>query len=220
MPINSINRRSFLILSFGVLVNYAFGKGTSDSRNLFVYYTRTLNTHMLVSYMQSLIGGDVLRINTAQNYPKNYQQMVALASKQRIENILPPLTPYSFDLASYDNIFIAAPLWGMDLCAPMKSFLSHTNLNDKRVYGIVTNAGYGLGESVQSMKKFIKTEHLAGILDYQFKNYEKIVPNLFSLNKRQISQNKAFKGLDKAKITSFLTAFYDNDLKQRSNNAT
>lgn len=210
MHANSLNRRSFLALSCGLLLDFAFGKDLppkthSQGRNLFVYYTRTLNTHILVRYAQSLVGGDLLQIKTAQNYPKDYEQAVELSSKQRRDGFLPPLLPYSLDLQGYESVFIAAPLWDMDLCVPMKSFLSAVNLNDKSVYFIITNAGFGLGASVKSAKSYVK--NVAGILDYKFKNYEKIVPNLRALNERQIAQNTAFDELDKEKITHFLKPF-------------
>lgn len=202
----NLNRRLFLAISCGIVANLAFGKGANkgESRNLFVYYTRTLNTHILVSYAQSLIGGDLARIHTIDAYPQDYQQSVALASKQRVEGILPPLRPYVLDLQHYDNIFVAAPLWDMDLCAPMKSFLHSANLGDKAIYLIITNAGYGLGASVDSAKSYA---NISAVLDYAFKDYEKIVPNLLSLNQVEISQNKAFDKLDKPKISHFLKAF-------------
>ena len=231
----NLNRRLFLALSCGVVADMAFGgdlrhldsrgdsqdsqdsplRGDSQdlqdsrdshpkSRNLFIYYTRTLNTHILVSYAQSLIGGDLARIDTIDSYPQDYQQSVALSSKQMADGILPPLRPYVLDFQRYDNIFIAAPLWNMDLCAPMKSFLHSANLGDKAIYLILTNAGYGLGESVNSAKSYA---NIGAILDYEFKDYEKIVPNLLSINMAEIAQNKAFDKLDKEKIAHFLKAF-------------
>lgn len=148
------NRRAFLGLCLGTLTSFAFGNvSILRGRNLFVYYTRTLNTHILAHYMQGLIGGDLLQIQTQQAYPQDYQSCVALASKQRTQGILPPLKPFELDLKGYERVFIAAPLWGMDLCAPMKSFLSSVNLSSKELYLIITNAGYGLGASVKSVKK-------------------------------------------------------------------
>lgn len=202
----NLNRRLFLALSCGMMANLTFCKSANNgkSRNLFVYYTRTLNTHILVSYAQSLIGGDLARIHTIDAYPQDYQQSVALASKQRADGILPPLRPYALNLQNYDNIFVAAPLWNMDLCAPMKTFLHNANLGDKSIHLIITNAGYGLGKSVDSAKSYA---NISAVLDYAFKDYEKIVPNLLSINQTEILQNKAFYKLDKAKISHFLNAF-------------
>ena len=108
------------------------------------------------------------------------------------------------DLKGFENVIIAAPLWGMDICAPMKSLLNSVNLQDKRLFLIITNAGFSLGESVKSVQKYAKIKQIAGVLDYSFKNYEKIVPNLLSLNQRQIALNKAFDTLDKRKIQAFV----------------
>ena len=92
------NRRAFLGLCLGTLTSFAFGNASIlRGRNLFVYYTRTLNTHILAHYMQGLIGEDLLQIQTQQAYPQDYQSCVALASKQRTQGILPPLKPFELD---------------------------------------------------------------------------------------------------------------------------
>lgn len=54
------NRRAFLGLCLGALTSFAFGNASIlRGRNLFVYYTRTLNTHILAHYMQGLIGAGI-----------------------------------------------------------------------------------------------------------------------------------------------------------------
>lgn len=69
MSVNSgakFNRRAFLGLCLGALTSFAFGNASIlRGRNLFVYYTRTLNTHILAHYMQGLIGGFAPNSNTA-----------------------------------------------------------------------------------------------------------------------------------------------------------
>ena len=206
-----LNRREFLKTSskfafagFSVMMGLSpLLANPNSSKNIFVYYTRTLNTHILVSYAQSLVGGTLWQVQTAKPYPKDYQATVALANEQRVGNILPQLLSKP-DLKGFENVIIAAPLWGMDICAPMKSLLNSVNLQDKRLFLIITNAGFSLGESLKSVQKYAKIKQIAGVLDYSFKNYEKIVPNLLSLNQRQIALNKAFDELDKRKIQAFV----------------
>ena len=206
-----LNRREFLKNSskfafavFSVMMGLSpLLANTNSSKNIFVYYTRTLNTHILVSYAQSLVGGALWQVQTTNPYPKDYQATVALANEQRVGNILPQLLSKP-DLKGFENVIIAAPLWGMDICAPMKSLLNSVNLQDKRLFLIITNAGFSLGESLKSVQKYAKIKQIAGVLDYSFKNYEKIVPNLLSLNQRQIALNKAFDELDKRKIQAFV----------------
>lgn len=86
----------------------------------------------------------------------------------------------------------------------MKSFLSSVNLSSKELYLIITNAGYGLGASVKSVKSLAKDAKIAKILDYKFKDYEKIAPNLRAQNEAKIATNSAFNALDKGKIARFL----------------
>ena len=204
-----INRRVFLAMSCGFVINVAFGdsqdlhKTRVDSLKnaIIVYYSRTLNTHILAKYLQSLIGGDLVRIQTAQDYPKDYQQLVELSAQQSAEGIFPLLKPYALDLRSYDNIFIATPLWNGDICPPIKSLLRGANLGDKAISLIITSAGFWLGVSVDSAKKLVS---VGAVLDYGFSEYEKILPNLRMLNESKIAQNRAYDTLDKAKIANFL----------------
>ena len=88
MSVNSstkFNRRAFLGLCLGALTSFAFGNASIlRGRNLFVYYTRTLNTHILAHYMQGLIGGDLLQIQTQQAWTRRTIKAVLplLASKE------------------------------------------------------------------------------------------------------------------------------------------
>ena len=206
-----INRRAFLAMSCGFVINVAFGdsqdshKSRVDSlknaRNIIAYYSRTLNTHILAKYLQSLVGGDLVRIQTTQDYPKDYQQLVELSAQQSAEGIFPPLQPHTLDLRGYDNIFIATPLWNGDICPPIKSFLHSADFGDMAISLIITSAGFGLGISVDSAKNLI---NVGAVLDYEFSEYEKILPNLRMLNKSKITQNRAYDTLDKDKILNFL----------------
>ena len=204
-----INRRVFLAMSCGFVINVAFcdsqdsHKSRVDSLKnaIIVYYSRTLNTHILAKYLQSLIGGDLVRIQTAQDYPKDYQQLVELSAQQSAEGIFPPLQPYALDLRGYDNIFIATPLWNGDICLPIKSLLRGANFGNQAISLIITSAGFGLGVSVDSAKNFA---NVGAVLDYGFSEYEKILPNLRMLNESKIAQNRAYDALDKDKILNFL----------------
>lgn len=205
---NSLSRRKFLKKSvkFASLalfssLNLGFASEKRGAKNIVIYYTRTLNTHILANYLKSLVGGDLLRIDTAQSYPQDYQATVALAAKQRTQGFLPPLKPHEVDFRDFDSIIIAAPLWGMDLCAPMKSFLNTANFGSKKVHFIITNAGYGLGASIKSAQKLV---NVGFAMDYEFALYEKIRPNLRTINLDKIRQNTAFVELDKTKIANFV----------------
>lgn len=198
-----MQRRDFLKFA---LMSALFSKAFAlkGGANLFVYYSRTLNTHILASFFKKQLGGDLCRLHTKKNYPQDYAKMVEIASKQRRDNIFPALQDFNVNLKDYENIFILSPLWGMDICTPIKSFLFDRDFLAKNVVVVITNAGYGLGNAPTSLKRYAKNARILGILDYEFKDYEKIKPNLLSLNEEKIRQNKAFAELDKKKIETFL----------------
>lgn len=56
------------------------------------------------------------------------------------------------------------------------------------------------------MVKAKKGAKIAKILDYEFKDYEKIAPNLRAQNEAKIATNSAFNALDKGKIAWFYEA--------------
>lgn len=198
-----MQRRDFLKFAL-VFTSFSKAFAFKGGANLFVYYSRTLNTHILASYLQKQLGGDLCRLHTKKNYPQDYAKMVEMARKQRQDNIFPALQDFNANLKEYESIFILSPLWGMDICAPIKSFLFGRDFLAKNVFLIITNAGYGLGNAPTSLKQYAKNARILGILDYEFKDYEKIKPNLLSLNREKIRQNKAFAELDKKKIEDFL----------------
>ncbi|OFI45472.1 hypothetical protein CFF27374_09155 [Campylobacter fetus subsp. fetus] len=77
------NRRDFI--KFMLLIidmpNKIFA--SSGSKTLVVYYLHTLNTHILASYIQHIVGADMLKLETFDTYLINYDQMVSLAAKKQ-----------------------------------------------------------------------------------------------------------------------------------------
>ena len=54
-------------------------------------------------------------------------------------------------IEQYNVVFLGFPTWGMQLPPPMKSFLRQHKLRGKTVIPFNTNAGYGVGSSLQTV---------------------------------------------------------------------
>lgn len=67
---------------------------------LIVYYSRTLNTHILAQFIQKILTCDMLRLDTLEPYPKDYDLMVARAEFERKKNFKPILQEFKIDLNS------------------------------------------------------------------------------------------------------------------------
>ena len=124
-----------------------------DSKILIVYLSRTKNTKAVAEIIHQKIGGDLVELELANPYPENYQQIVAQVQKENETGFLPELKTKIDSIEKYDIIFIGFPTWGMQLPPPIKCFLFQNNFTGKTIVPFNTNAGYGLGNSIKTIKK-------------------------------------------------------------------
>ena len=123
-----------------------------EKKVLIIYLSRTKNTKTVAEMIHQQTGGQLVELELATPYPDKYQKHVDQARKENETGVLPKLKTKIEDIEKYDVIFIGFPTWGMQLPPPMKSFLTVHNLSGKTVVPFNTNAGYGLGSSIKTIK--------------------------------------------------------------------
>ncbi|MBS1949265.1 MAG: flavodoxin [Bacteroidetes bacterium] len=123
-----------------------------NGKILIVYLSRTQNTKALAEMIHQQVGGDLVPIELITPYPENYQVLVAQAQREQETGFLPPLKTRIDSIDKYEVVFVGFPTWGMQLPTPVKSFLTQYNLSGKTVVPFNTNAGYGLGSSIESIR--------------------------------------------------------------------
>ncbi|QES88412.1 flavodoxin [Rhizosphaericola mali] len=119
---------------------------------LIVYLSRTNNTKVVAELIHKNVGGDLVALELQNPYPENYQKIVAQVQQENENNTLPTLKTEIDSIEKYDVIFLGFPTWGMQLPPPMKSFLSQYDFGGKTIVPFNTNAGYGLGSTIQTIK--------------------------------------------------------------------
>lgn len=124
-----------------------------DKNILIVYLSRTGNTKAVAEIIKKNVGGDLVALELKKPYPEDYKTIVAQVQSENESGFLPPLKTKIENIEKYDTIFIGFPTWGMQLPPPMKSFLNEYNLNGKTIIPFNTNAGYGIGNSFETVKK-------------------------------------------------------------------
>ncbi|AII15498.1 flavodoxin domain protein [Campylobacter iguaniorum] len=194
-----LNRRDFIKFSIFLFGSNLFA---NTSKSAIVYYSRTLNTHIFASFISMQTGAKLFRIQTKDSYPKDYDEMVKLAYLQKQNSIFPKLET-KFDLSQFDTIFLGVPLWSLDICAPVKSFLVNSDLNDKTIIPFISNAGWSIDMAVKSIKNLCD----ANVLDaYSFvaKFKEKTKRDLAEFNTNLIANDEAFLNLEKEAIKKWL----------------
>jgi flavodoxin len=124
-----------------------------DKNILIVYVSRTKNTKTIADIIHQNIGGTLVELELQNPYPEDYKAIVDQVAKENETNFLPPLKTKIENIEKYDVIFLGFPTWGMQLPPPMKSFLSQNNFKGKTIIPFNTNAGYGIGNSFETVKK-------------------------------------------------------------------
>ena len=126
---------------------------TVAARTLIVAYSFTGNVSRIVSDLQAQTAADVVRIEpategldyAANNYAIGSALMSAIRSNPGSAASYPDIKPVDVNLAAYDMIIIATPLWWSGMAAPMQTFLFHHGalMSGKRIALIVSSASSG-----------------------------------------------------------------------------
>jgi flavodoxin len=119
---------------------------------LIVYLSRTNNTKTVAHMIHQHTGGKLVALELENPYPENYKAIVDQVARENASGFLPPLKTKIDSIGKYDVVFVGFPTWGMQLPPPMKSFLKQYDLSGKTIVPFNTNAGYGIGNSFETVK--------------------------------------------------------------------
>lgn len=105
-----------------------------------------------VQYVATIIGeatgGDMVRIQTAQPYPGNYDALAAQANQERQNNIYPELATNIENFENYDVIFVGYPIWWYQMPMAMYTFFDTYDFNGKTIIPFSTHGGSGWSGSL------------------------------------------------------------------------
>jgi len=123
----------------------------TEKNTLIVYLSRTNNTKALAEIIHQKVGGKLVSLELQTPYPENYTATVQQVVHENETGYLPPLKTKLDHVEQYDYVFVGFPTWGMQLPPPVKSFLHQYDFKGKTVIPFNTNAGYGSGNSFQTV---------------------------------------------------------------------
>lgn len=151
--VNKLVLINIIVLLMGMLGALPPVAAETEANILTVYLSRTGNTKAVADIIHKQVGGALHEIQLKTPYPEDYNAIVEKVRKENETGYLPPLKAVITDIENYDTVFIGFPTWGMQLPPPVKSFLHSYDLTGKSVYPFNTNAGYGLGSSINTLKE-------------------------------------------------------------------
>lgn len=124
-----------------------------QSKILIAYYTRSGNTEIFASQIKKFVGGDLFRIETVDEYPPSYQEVLKV-SKAEIDNkYKPPIKRIVENIDKYDIVFVGTPNWYGTMAPPVATFLSTHDLSEKTIIPFATHGGGGEQQSLTDIKQ-------------------------------------------------------------------
>ncbi|EHI97623.1 hypothetical protein CDLVIII_0908 [Clostridium sp. DL-VIII] len=144
-----------------IVVYFSRVGNTNFSDNVDVISSASLNvgndgligsTEIVAKQIHDLVGGDLVNIQTVQPYPADYHETVQRNVDEFNAGFKPELKTKIENMDSYDTVYIGYPTWAMNIPRPIASFLSEYDFKGKTIIPFNTNGGYGLGETVNSIK--------------------------------------------------------------------
>lgn len=129
---------------------------SGERKVLIVYLSRTNNTRAIAEIIHEKVGGTMVPLEMETPYPSDYRAIVQQVVRENETGYLPPLKTKIDSIEQYGVVFLGFPTWGMRLPPPIKSFLRQYSLKGKTVIPFNTNAGYGEGNSFQTVRELCR----------------------------------------------------------------
>lgn len=137
------------------------GKKVSDFlennnyKTLILYFSESGHTESFANVIQEIIGGDLKKLETVEEYPKGYRDLLDIAKKEKDQNERPPITTKINNIDEYDVVFIGYPLWWYDLPMAFYTFFDENDLSGKVIIPFCTHGGSGLLDTPQQIQDYI-----------------------------------------------------------------
>lgn len=173
-----MKKKAFVLIAFILIIVlavgfYFFNKNNSKENNanntaqtqnsentnngnqniLVLYFSITGNTQSVAEIIQDQVGGDIVRLETVQEYPSDYDELLDYAQNEQSENARPELKTSIENINDYDVIFLGYPIWWGDMPMPVYSFLDEYDLSGKTIAPFVTHGGSGLSSTPEKIKQ-------------------------------------------------------------------
>lgn len=127
---------------------------------LIVYYLWSNgNTERIAKKLQSIAGGDLLKIDTAVPYSGSYDDVVDQGQREVNQGYEPELKPLNVNPADYDVIAVGTPTWWYTMAPAVKTFLHKNTFAGKTVVPFMTNGGWP-GHVIRDMKMLVPARKL------------------------------------------------------------
>lgn len=105
------------------------------------------NVEYMAQTIQQAVGGDLLRIETVEEYPLEHEALVDCAAEEQEAGARPALATQIENLEQYDTIFLGYPNWWGDMPQALYTFLESYDLSGKTIIPFCPHGGSGFSRT-------------------------------------------------------------------------
>ena len=120
---------------------------------LIVYLSQTGNTETVANIIHDNVGGDIVKLETTEAYPSDYDELVDYAHQEQQEDARPELSTVIENIEQYDTIFLGYPNWCGDMPMAIYTFLDTYDLSGKTIAPFITHGGSGLSGTPENIQE-------------------------------------------------------------------
>ncbi|MFA5925393.1 MAG: flavodoxin [Parcubacteria group bacterium] len=123
-------------------------------KTLVIYYSRTGTTKKVAEMIAEKMGADIEEIKDTvdRSGVKGYLKSGRDAMKKRLTKLM----PLQKNLAEYDLLIIGTPIWGWNMSAPVRTFVTDQKDNIKNAAFFCTMGGSGDERAFSEMEEIIE----------------------------------------------------------------
>lgn len=135
------------------------------SKILIAYFSHSGTTRRAAETVQKAVGGKLYEIEPKNAYPASYNEVLAIAKKEKESEARPALkNDPGAEIKAADVVFVGYPLWWYDAPMIVYSFLESASFKGKRVIPFATSGGSGFSGSDENIATVCKAKREKGYL--------------------------------------------------------
>ncbi len=124
----------------------------TDSNTVIAVFSRTGNTLALAESVQASTGLDLVRIEPAEAYPDDYDEMLDLGQREQDEDARLALAAGVPSLAAYDTIYLGFPVWWGHIPQIIKTLADRGDLAGRTIAPFSTSGSSSIAASVSDLR--------------------------------------------------------------------
>lgn len=115
-------------------------------------FSRTGNTLALAEAIRARTGHDLVRIEPAEPYPADYDEMLDVGQREQDEDARPALAAGVPSLAGYDTVYLGFPVWWGHIPQIVKTLADRGDLAGKTLAPFATSGSSSIAASVSDLR--------------------------------------------------------------------